>query len=618
MLLSPPAWLPFQFALHLLSDFVFFCFFPSSSSPSRVLQRKHWFVLTQDALEYYSSDEKNAKRLGMLVLTSLCTVIWPDKQTYKETGYWNVTVYGRKLCYRLSTKHFNEAIHWACAIQKVIESKAPVETPTQLLIRDIEENKFNPEAVESIYKHNSILKYTQSPLYAPLLPFQYGSVDKGYSTLRDEAVKIFNSIQQLETARDAVPLIQGVLQTCQDLQPLRDEVYCQLIKQTSGVSSPETEAHLRYWQLLTCMSCTFLPGLPVLKYLRFHLKRIQSKHPDTEADNYAAFIAEALEKTRGRELVPSWEEIHILMNRQEMVCTVHCPGQEVSQVPISSHTTAEEVVKKMVQHLGLQHSPNTFALYEQNCHREWLVASSSIVADVLTKFEKEGPYSRGPLWKEENLPEGQPSLRQSTNQAFRGHLPTSEEDLQYLSALRLQSLNGDFNLHAPVPPLEELFPGHLIEVRALASARMLLTKPSNCSSRFHAGFLSGALHNGLWGQMAAHKQKAEEDLRLRSRMKEEGLSVMAAIVERWKLLQGLSREDAITTYLSNVKQWSGFGSTLYDIDFYVVNVPTLWEKRKGSSACLNKHEVNYTKACGHPGQVKPISKNDEGGGQNTE
>ncbi|XP_039599216.1 unconventional myosin-X-like, partial [Polypterus senegalus] len=258
------------------------------------------------------------------------------------------------------------------------------------------ENKFNPEAVENIYRHNSILKYTQSPLYAPLLPFQYGSVEhkiysnsssKGYSTLRDEAVKIFNSIQQLETARDAVPLIQGVLQTCQDLQPLRDEVYCQLIKQTSGVSSPETEAHLRYWQLLTCMSCTFLPGLPVLKYLRFHLKRIQSKHPDTEVDNYAAFIAEALEKTRGRELVPSWEEIHILMNRQEMVCTVHCPGQEVSQVPISSHTTAEEVVKKMVQHLGLQHSPNTFALYEQNCHREWLVASSSIVADVLTKFE---------------------------------------------------------------------------------------------------------------------------------------------------------------------------------------------------------------------------------------
>lgn len=54
------------------------------------------------------------------------------------SGYWSITVYGRKHCYRLYTKHFNEAVHWACAIQKIIDSKSPVETPTQLLIRDIE------------------------------------------------------------------------------------------------------------------------------------------------------------------------------------------------------------------------------------------------------------------------------------------------------------------------------------------------------------------------------------------------------------------------------------------------------------------------------------------------
>lgn len=54
------------------------------------------------------------------------------------SGFWSITVYGRKHCYRLYTKHFNEAVHWACAIQKIIDTKAPVETPTQLLIRDIE------------------------------------------------------------------------------------------------------------------------------------------------------------------------------------------------------------------------------------------------------------------------------------------------------------------------------------------------------------------------------------------------------------------------------------------------------------------------------------------------
>jgi len=40
----------------------------------------------------------------------------------------------------------------------------------------VQENKFNPEVVEHIYQHNPILRYTQSPLYAPLLPFPYGSL----------------------------------------------------------------------------------------------------------------------------------------------------------------------------------------------------------------------------------------------------------------------------------------------------------------------------------------------------------------------------------------------------------------------------------------------------------
>lgn len=96
---------------------------------------------------------------------------------------------------------------------------------------------------------------------------------KGYGSVREEAVKLFNCLQQLESAREPVPIIQGVLQTCLDLRPLRDEVYCQLVKQTSYTPAPYTAAHLRYWQLLTCMSCTFLPGPTVLKYLRFHLKR---------------------------------------------------------------------------------------------------------------------------------------------------------------------------------------------------------------------------------------------------------------------------------------------------------------------------------------------------------
>lgn len=72
-------------------------------------------------------------------------------------------------------------------------------------------------------------------------------------------------------------------------------------------------------------------------------RRIQSQSPESEMDNYASFISEALEKTKCRECVPSWEEIQMLMNRQEMLCTVHYPGPGSCQLYISSHTTATEV-----------------------------------------------------------------------------------------------------------------------------------------------------------------------------------------------------------------------------------------------------------------------------------
>ncbi|XP_057716768.1 pleckstrin homology domain-containing family H member 3 [Corythoichthys intestinalis] len=557
-----------------------------------IKQRRFWFVLSQDSLDYYSGPEKGARRLGTLVLTSLCSVIWPDKQTFKETGYWSITVYGRKHCYRLYTKHFNEAVHWACAIQKIIDTKSPVQTPTQLLIQDIEENKFNPEVVEHIYQHNPILKYTQGPLYAPLLPFPYGSLEhtyhhgKGYGSLCEEAVKLFNGLQQLESAHDAVPIIQGVLQTCLDLRPLRDEVYCQLVKQTSHTPAPYTAAHLRYWQLLTCMSCTFLPGATVLKYLRFHLKRIQNQSPESEMDNYASFICEALEKTKCRECVPSWEEIQMLMSRQEMLCMVHYPGPGCCQLYISSHTTANEVVQRMQQRLGLKDSKNTFALYEQNALWERPLSGGALIADILTSVSNKECESKGQrkLWfKLYCLLDADSISVESIEYLFlfeqchemvvRGQLPACEEDLQTLAALRLQAIVGDFSTHTPCPPLDELFPGHVLEARVLASQ---VSPATGCpaAQRFPAGLLAGA----LWSHAAAHKQKAEKNLRLRSRVKEEAAAVTGAILERWRGLAGSDRRDSMAAYLTIARQWSGFGCTLYEVDFYISSTGSFSQK----------------------------------------
>ncbi|XP_076851579.1 pleckstrin homology domain-containing family H member 3 isoform X2 [Brachyhypopomus gauderio] len=543
-------------------------------------QRRFWFTLSCDSLEFYSSPEKGANRLGMLVLTSLCSVLWPDKHTYKQTGYWSLTVYGRKHSYKLFTKHFNEAVHWACAIQKVIDSKAPVETPTQLLIRDIEENKFNPEVVEHIYQHNPILTYTQSPLYAPLLPFPYGSLDithmpsKSYTSVREEAVRLFHCLQQLESAREPTPLIQGILQTCLDLRPLRDELYCQLIKQTSVTQTQtqtqmQTDCWLRYWQLLTCMSCTFLPSSPVLRYLRFHLKRVQSVCVDSEVESYASFITHALEKTRCRECVPSWEEIQGLMARQEMLCTVYYPGTGSCNLAITSHTTANEVVRKIAECLGVQDSCNTFALFEQSACCERAIAGPTIIADVITSLSAKEPDSDSQwrlcfklycLLDTDNISADSMEYlflyEQCHEMVVRGQLPVCEDDLLSLAALRLQALLGDYSPLVPCPPLEQLVPVRALETRALPPP----AEPPACPP-FAPGLLAGA----LWGP----KRREEQDRRVRERLREEAGLLTAAVLERWKVLAGYGHADSMAAYLSIARQWSGFGCTFYEVDFYI-------------------------------------------------
>lgn len=58
---------------------------------------------------------------------------------------------------------------------------------------------------------------------------------------------------------------------------------------------------------------------------------------------------------------------------------------------------------------------------------------------------------------------------QAHEMVIRGYVPTSEDTLQSLAALRLQTLNSDFSTHAPVPRPEELFPVHALHSRLRAS-----------------------------------------------------------------------------------------------------------------------------------------------------
>ncbi|KAI4574355.1 hypothetical protein MJG53_020919 [Ovis ammon polii x Ovis aries] len=557
----------------------------NSPKMSSLKLKKRWFVLTHNSLDYYKSSEKNALKLGTLVLNSLCSVVPPDEKIFKETGYWNVTVYGRKHCYRLYTKLLNEATRWSSAIQNVTDTKAPIDTPTQQLIQDIKENCLNSDVVEQIYKRNPILRHTHHPLHSPLLPLPYGDInlnllkDKGYTTLQDEAIKIFNSLQQLESMSDPIPIIQGILQTGHDLRPLRDELYCQLIKQTNKVPHPGSVGNLCSWQILTCLSCTFLPSRGILKYLKFHLRRIREQFPGTEMEKYALFIYESLKKTKCREFVPSRDEIEALIHRQEMTSTVYCHGGGSCKITINSHTTAGEVVEKLIRGLAMEDSRNMFALFEYNGHVDKAIESRTIVADVLAKFEKLAATSEAgeQPWKfyfklycfldTDNVPKDSVEFafmfEQAHEAVIHGHYPAPEENLQVLAALRLQYLQGDYTPHAPVLPLEEVYSLQRLKARISQSTKSFT--PGERLEKRRTSFLEGTLRRSF-RTGSAIRQKAEEEQMVDMWVKEEVCSARASILDKWKKFQGMSQEQAMAKYMALIKEWPGYGSTLFDVE----------------------------------------------------
>ncbi|KAM6456280.1 unconventional myosin-X [Liasis olivaceus] len=548
--------------------------------------KKRWFVLTHNSLDYYKSSEKNALKLGTLVLNSLCSAVPPAEKIFKETGYWNVTVYGRKHCYRLYTKLLNEATRWSSAIQNVIDTKAAIDTPTQQLIQDIKENCLNPEVVEQIYKRNPILRYTQHPLHSPLLPLPYGDInlnmlkDKGYTTLQDEAIKIFNSLQQLESVPDPIPIIQGILQTGHDLRPLRDELYCQLIKQTCKVPNPGSLGNLYSWQILTCMSCMFLPSRSILKYLKFHLKRVHDQLPGTEMAKYALFVYESLKKTKGREFVPSRDEIEALINRQEMASTVYCHGGGSCKITINSHTTAGEVVEKLIRGLGMEDSRNMFALFEYNGITDKAIESRTVVADVLAKFEKIGATSEGDhaAWKFyfklycfldiEHVPKDSVEFafmfEQAHEAVIQGHYPAPEETLQVLAALRLQYLQGDYSSSSvTIPEMEDVYPVQRLKSRIIQSTKTFT--PAQRLERKRNNFLEGTLRRSFRSNSVS-RQKIEEDQMLSMWIREEISAARTSMIDKWKKMQGMTQEQAMAKYMNLIKEWPGYGSTLFDVE----------------------------------------------------
>ncbi|CAM9611484.1 unnamed protein product [Lampetra fluviatilis] len=478
---------------------------PAPAAGDAAALKRRWVVLTESSLDVYRTSERGAAKISSFLLTGQCTVTQPSLQQGQQqqrqqqqqqrahvrqqdsAGYWLVSVHGSSLVYRLYTGLLTEASRWAGAIHTVVLARPPGTTPTLRLLRHIEAVSGDAVAVEQTYARNPILRHSRHALCSPLLPLPHG--DSGLrrpggsspDSIQDAAVHMFNIVRGLGALDDPLPAYQAVLRACLAQRPLQDEAYCQLVKQTAlggreAAADAATTGELRRcWELLACASCSIRPSPPVLRYVRFHLKRARDRHGDAAVARCAGFALDALRRTRGRDCAaPSLEELRAVAAGAEMSVTVHCQGGGRCRVSVTSHTTAAEVVDKLLSGLAMEDTRNVFALFAQRGADEGrAIEGHTLVADVLASFDSTGTGSSPPgsgdgadgsSGGEEVVPwrlcfriycfldpdrvapdsvEFVFMFEHAHESAVQGSLPLRDAALWQLAALRLQYEHGD-------------------------------------------------------------------------------------------------------------------------------------------------------------------------------
>ncbi|RWS02986.1 uncharacterized protein B4U79_10459, partial [Dinothrombium tinctorium] len=438
----------------------------------------------------------------------------------------------------------------------------------------------------------------------PLLLYSKESITQPLTTLpseflRNEAVKLFKSLQLfISVAIDYagidyhVSLVQNSLMLCISHVELQNELFCQLIKQTSlpsqqklcgsagvhqfllcatqtffscdtsGVSSEKTSptsnnnpassflpfgntpnhVFIQAFQFLSLAVSLFLPKGRILWLLKQHLRRCSDTK--TEVGKYAIYCQRALERTLQngvRENKPSRMEVLGILLRNPYhhslphSIPVHFLNETYMVVGFDGSTTVEEFTILLNSQAGIRPcSLSGFALYSDDPiekNLEHLLDTKAKLADVISRWET--------LLREKHLGKFENTrvlkLLYKNRLYFKSNIKGETDKEKILMAYQIN---------------EEIKTGRFPVTQELALE------------------LTALLSQVEFGD---YEKTMEEEALRKSIDKfypfhfKVDILVIQELLEKWKDLKGISRIDCVRIYLNCARKWQFCGAKLFEM-----------------------------------------------------
>lgn len=82
--------------------------------------------------------------------------------------------------------------------------------------------------------------------------------------------------------------------------------------------------------------------------------------------------------------------------------------------------------------------------------------------------------------------------------------------------------------------------------------------------RKRTSLLDGTLRRSF--KTGSLKKQREEEQMLEMFVKEEMSATLTSVLDKWNRLQGLPQHQAMLKYMTIIKEWPGYGSTLFDVE----------------------------------------------------